>query len=309
MLFHRNYLRFQGGHLKVWHYFNHLRSTDHFEPSIFFTPNSVKDANNPWHGEFIESVWSPEQANILFLAGLDWQALLNTNSRQLFKQTPIINLIQGLSHAHPQDVKYAFLKEKAIRICVSPQVSEAIHASGQVNGPVFTINNGLDWSSLPLALPATQKDIDLLIVGIKRPNLAIELEKHPVLEGLNYVAVKQLLPRQAFLQLLNRAKMALFLPHSEEGFYLPALEAMALGSLVICPDSIGNRGFCRPNTNCLMPDYSINGLANAINAVKQFADSKKSELLAAATQTVNEYSLARERAQFLEMMGNLEQLW
>ena len=35
--------------------------------------------------------------------------------------------------------------------------------------------------------------------------------------------------------------MTLFLPNQREGVYIPGLEGMALGTLVVCPDCVGNR--------------------------------------------------------------------
>ena len=48
VLFHRNYQRFQGGHLKVFHYFEHVRSSSSYNARIRFSSNSVWDASNPW---------------------------------------------------------------------------------------------------------------------------------------------------------------------------------------------------------------------------------------------------------------------
>jgi len=38
-----------------------------------------------------------------------------------------------------------------------------------------------------------------------------------------------------YLALISQVKIAVFLPHLEEGFYLPPLEAMFMETLVICP--------------------------------------------------------------------------
>ena len=50
------------------------------------------------------------------------------------------------------------------------------------------------------------------------------------------------------------------LPRAEEGFYLPALEAMASGCLVVTLDCIGNRGFRRHDDNCLVAESSPESL-------------------------------------------------
>ena len=48
VLFHRDFRRFTGGHLKVWNYFNHVRDSDWYEPRIAFTSESIWDETNPW---------------------------------------------------------------------------------------------------------------------------------------------------------------------------------------------------------------------------------------------------------------------
>lgn len=310
VLFHRDYIRFQGGHLKVWHYFNHIHARASYVPQIYFTPNSIEDTSNPWNNTKKLSFWSPGSADLLFLAGLDWNAVLD-NQSFLRKKTniPVINLIQGLSHAEPTDIKYNFLSERAVRICVSPQVAEAIQSTGKVNGPVFIIPNGVDLSSLPTRLEKTQKDIKILIVAIKKPALGMDLEQNLSQYYENIYTITQLLPRTEFLKLLNRAKIVVCLPHSAEGFYLPALEAMALGALVVCPDCIGNRSFCLDGENCFSPSYGMASLLNAVHQANDISDNEKEILLKNAQKQVATHSLEHEKEQFLAIMDEISVLW
>jgi hypothetical protein len=152
-----------------------------------------------------------------------------------------------------------------VRICVSEPVIQALRATGKVNGPLFTITNGMDFAELPPRKSWESRDFDLLIVGIKQPALAIEIHGHLKASNLRVAVLTQPLLRSAFLELLGNARIALFLPHATEGFYLPALEGFALETLVVCPDCIGNRLFCLPETTCLQPDYTVEALFQAIN--------------------------------------------
>lgn len=310
VLFHRDYLRFQGGHLKVFHYFQHLQNSDAYLPKIYFTEQSIQDQDNPWSGLDSLATWQPTETNILFLAGLDWQVVLaHPEFLQQRTKIPVINLIQGLSHAEPEDSKYAFLSEPAIRICVSEQVSEAIQATGQVNGPVFTIPNGIDLASLPKPLSINEKDLDLLIVANKKPVLGLALEQTLTGSYNKIHTIHQLTPRFEFLQLLNRAKTVVCLPHLAEGFYLPALEAMALGALVICPDCRGNRSFCIDQQTCLRPEYETSAILAAIQQAKSFNEQHRRALLTRAKQQVAQHSLEQEAKQFLAIMRDIPQLW
>lgn len=310
VFFHRDYLRFQGGHLKVYHYFQHLKGSSLYKPQIYFTDRSIQDDSNPWKLQETLDNWEPAKADILFLAGLDWHAVIDrADFRKKKGQIPVINLIQGLSHADPQDIKYKFLKEYAIRICVSKQVEDALIATGQVNGPLFTIPNGLDLSSLPASLTYNQKDIDILIVAIKKPNLGRDIKKGFSSYALNIDLITELLPRKLFLELLSRSKICLCLPHFEEGFYLPALEAMALGAIVICPDCIGNRDFCIDQKNCFVPTYDQDSIAMTVDSALDLSLQSRLSLLTNASATAIQHSLKHEAEQFLAILQQLKTLW
>lgn len=310
VLFHRDYLRFQGGHLKVWHYFQHLQATEKYSPQIYFTPKSIQDKNLLWQDIQPLAAWQPAQADILFLAGLDWLSVINnTGYLEKRKSLPVINLIQGLSHADPLDVKYNFLKNKAIRICVSAEVSTAIQETGMVNGPIFTIPNGVDLNSLPVSLTYSKKDLDILIVAIKKPELGLSVEAQLRNNYHSIKTISALIPRAEFLELMNRAKLVVCLPHFAEGFYLPALEAMALGCLVICPDCIGNRSFCLDQKTCFFPKYDTSAIMQAINQAQALNEQQRNNILENASQQVQLHSLEREAKQFLAIMSNLSSIW
>lgn len=312
ILFHRDYQRFQGGHLKVWHYFNHLKKVEEWQPSIYFTANSVFDNTNPWYNESRLLEWTPLNADSLFLAGLDWLSMpeeYRSGSSSVYRHLPIVNLIQGLSHANKHDIKYDFLKNKAIRICVSKEVEYALTETKMVNGPIFTIENGIDIDQIPRKKDVSEKDIDFLILGLKNPELAYLIEKNITHSFENVVCLSTLIPRDSFLDYLNRAKCALFLPLPLEGFYLPALEAMALGTLVVCPDCIGNRSFCIDRQTCFLPTYDTTAILSVIQQLKFLDNYQRDRLLANAFKQVELHHLKRESEQFLAIMSNLSAIW
>jgi glycosyltransferase involved in cell wall biosynthesis len=95
------------------------------------------------------------------------------------------------------------------------------------------------------------------------------------------------------------------LPHPTEGFYLPALEAMAMGVAVVTADCVGNRGFCRDGESCLMPAYEANSFAKA--ALTLLRDPALREKLAAAGLRRSEaYSIDREREQVIALLRRLQ---
>ena len=307
VLFYRDFRGFTGGHLKVWHYFNHVRHSPSHTPHIAFSAESVWNDTNPWlpirHQAL--STWDVEQANVLFLAGMDWAVLSEAQRRS--PPRPVINLIQHVRHADPNEPLYSYLAYRAVRICVSEPVTQALQATRRVNGPLLTIPNGMDCAELPLPLKTWEaRDLDILIVGIKQPALATEIHTNLKTSCHRVEVLTHPLPRPAFLAMLGNARIALFLPHATEGFYLPALEGFALETLVICPDCIGNRTFCLPDENCLQPPYTVESLLHAIQQALLMTYEERRTLLEAAQRMAQQHSLLQERRSFLEILQQIE---
>jgi GT2 family glycosyltransferase len=105
------------------------------------------------------------------------------------------------------------------------------------------------WRRLPEPRP------ELRLFGIE-PRLAAE-------PGVSYVTA----PSDAEVnRLLNEATV--FVQTSiHEGFCLPALEAMAAGTAVVCTDAHGNRDFCTDEVNCLMPAADAASVSAALARV------------------------------------------
>jgi hypothetical protein len=307
--FYRDFRRFTGGHLKVWHYFNHVQHSSRYQPRIAFSAATVWDDTNPWFPVRDQALaaWDPERADVLFLAGMDWSILSEEHRRSPPK--PVINLIQHVRHADPGVPLYQYLAHRAVRICVSEPVIQALRATGKVNGPLFTITNGMDFAELPPRKSWESRDFDLLIVGIKQPALAIEIHGHLKASNLRVAVLTQPLLRSAFLELLGNARIALFLPHATEGFYLPALEGFALETLVVCPDCIGNRLFCLPETTCLQPDYTVEALFQAINHALRLSLPERLALLDAARRMADQHTLESERQAFLNLLHQIDAIW
>jgi glycosyltransferase involved in cell wall biosynthesis len=309
VLFHRDFQRFTGGHLKVWNYFNHVLSSEKFEPRIAFAPGSNLDATNPWSNasEYIDG-WKPNDADVLFLAGQDWNALAAGAAANFSK--PIINLIQHPRHADPKDGLYRFLSNRAVRICVSQQVADAINATGKVNGPVLVIPNGIDTSSIPRPHDATGRPIEVLISAVKAPDLGRQLDKKLRQdENIAVTTIIDWLSRPEYLDQLGRSQLVVTLPRTVEGFYLPALEAMASGAVVVCPDCLGNRDFCRDGVNCFRPGYALEDILAAIYRALALTSGEAQKIRKEADATVEEYSLERERGAFLELLNRIDALW
>lgn len=248
-------------------------------------------------GEAIETKWDPDAADVLFLAGMDWLAVPERCT------TPVVNLVQGIRHADAADPRSGFLPRPAVRICVSQPVTDAVLATGRANGPVITIPAGLDTDSFPK--PAIYRDIPLLISGPKQPALAKELHQNLLRQGVASLCLTTALPRTDYLNLLARALVTVFLPLRHEGFYLPALEGMAMGSLVVCPDCVGNREFCVDGVNCLMPEYEPAALLEASIRSLAMEQPQRYEILESAKSKAAQHALRNERQKFLKVLSEM----
>lgn len=299
LLFRRDFHGLTGGHLKVWHYYRHARESRRFRPRVFLTPGSVRGADNPWGAEADPPLdaWNPATAAALFVAGLDWIDVPDPCP------VPVINLVQGVRHAATNDPRRTFLGRRAIRICVSPEVADAIRGTGEVNGPVHVIPNALDLAGMPAS--AAARDVAVVVAGMKNPALARSVASALVADGLRVDCLLDPLPRHEFLARLGRARVAVTLPLENEGFFLPALEAMAMGCLVVCPDCIGNRGFCRDRETAFRPAASLDAIVAAVRAAVVADAATVGAMRLAAAAEVERHGIERERRAFLEILDGV----
>ena len=164
---------------------------------------------------------------------------------------------------------------------------------------------------LPPALPYSQKRDEILIAALKEPELGRQLKLQLEKFGKPVKLFTSRLLRKDYLELVNRAKLTIFLPNKKEGegFYLPALEAMALGSLVICPDCVGNRSFCLPNHNCFRPDYDSDSIINSVKIALELSAGEVERILANAHLTASKHNLMAEKEAFFNILTKVRELW
>ena len=307
VLFHRKYRRFTGGHLKVWHYFNHVLTAPGFDARIHFDGSSSWDSSNPWTQTPDRVVESLDGLNpdALFVAGRDWQRLQGLGI--LERGTPVLNLLQHVRHGAEWSIQSDFLDRKAIRLCVSQEVADAVQAAGS-HGPIVVIPNGIDVPIVSNDDPSA-RPVDLLIAGLKQPAMATRAAKQLARPGRAIEVLTDAVLRDDFLDSMRRARVTLFLPNETEGFYLPALEGMALGTIVVCPDCVGNRSFCIPGVNAFRPAFQFDDLVQDTETALALEEPAAEALRRAATDTACNYSLDAERQRFHDVLADLDALW
>jgi glycosyltransferase involved in cell wall biosynthesis len=107
---------------------------------------------------------------------------------------------------------------------------------------------------------------------------------------------------------MGRARVAVTVPNPKEGFYLPAVEAMAAGAVVVCPDCIGNRSYCLDGENSFRPSYDEDAIVAA--AERALAGGRPAaQLVRAGREMARAHDLHVERRAFLDILDRVDDLW
>ena len=293
----------------MWDYFTHVRSSPRHTAAVRFTRRTIWDDRNPWNADrraYAQTRRSP-RPDILFLAGLDWRFVSPRSRRD--SRLPVINLVQHVRHADPKDARYEYLDHRAIRVCYSRPIADALAETGRVNGPVFTVPAGLDLAHEPDPVPPGDRSDDLLVLASKQTERGRAIHAALDRPGRKTRLIDRKVPRDELLTAIRGARVSVLLPNVTEGFYFPALEGMALGTVVVCPDAVGNRGHCLDGVNCFRPPWAEDDIVAATNAALALPAEAAAKMLAAGRTTASEHTLERERAAFLEILYRVPDIW
>lgn len=314
--FHRQYLGYTGGHQKVFDYIKHTSAHDDFSPRLYLSdknaletakpdtakPETSTQENNPFkriEQGYIENVYQPNRHNIAFLAGLDWRAYQRYFDSQQIK----VNLIQHLRHADKEHVLNSFLSHKAIRLCVSQAVCDAV--SKQANGPCFTIKMG---HSMPTITETKQHD--LFILATKRPGWGSALADYAKGLGLSVDLIQHSTARELILKKMAAAKMSLVIPNKTEGFYLPGIEAIHYSDVAIVPNCIANLEYMNKDDNAILCANTLNACKQGIDAaIKYLQQPRLNTSNINALDVINTYSLEKERLQYHKILNEIDYIW
>lgn len=300
---HRDDRFHSAGHVKVRDSLRHASHPTRFEHRIELTPQSIRNPGDPWDGDGNGDgdgmptrgvdAWRPEDAAALFVAGLDWNALPDP------APVPVVNLVREIRHAEADSPLRAQFARPATRIFVGAQVAAANLATGVVRGPVHVIPFRIDLSELP-ATPR-RRDRGVVIAGSKNRTSALALRERLAESGIAADCLGGAMPRSEFLARLARTEVVVTLPYAREGVFLPAIEAMALGAIVVGPDCVGNHGSCRDRETARRPAHVHDDVVAAtLAAVGMDAASA-----AAEAAEVHRHALESERAAFLRTLDDL----
>jgi glycosyltransferase involved in cell wall biosynthesis len=124
--------------------------------------------------------------------------------------------------------------------------------------------------------------------------------------GFEFRSIRETATWPQLRELYHWADVFLCAPSPEEGMYLPGLEAMAAGALVVTPDVGGNLAYCRPDENCLLVGYDA--VDDYVAVLRRLVTAPVSDLEAmrsAGYAIVPSFDLAAERAGFAAFLDEL----
>lgn len=302
MLFRRQFDVLNGGHRKVWDYYEHVRASGRYTPTIYFAPDSDLGDSNPWVLRSSRTVpkWEPHRADAIFVAGIDWTSVPEHQT------APVLNLVQSVRHADPQDERFPFLRRRAFRLCVSEEVADAIRSSGQVNGPVVTVPIGVEHEHVVTA--GAPRTVDVVIAGFKNVPFAEQLADRLPSPEIKVECFTRWVPRPVLCAAFARSRVVVTLPAAAEGFYLPPLEAIAQGCTVVCPSAPGT-GSYRADRHALRPAYTLDSVAASVLEALAMDPLRRQSMFDAGAELVRQHTIDGERRSVLEMLEAFDGGW
>lgn len=298
MLFFRRREGFTGGHLKVRDYIAHTAASGLFRPVLHLSGpcDTGVDGSDLFDDAPGLRSASPRPADAYFLAGDDWRCLdeagINPDGRH------VVNLVQGFRHLEPGSFLRACLARPATRICVSSALADAIRPLA--NGPVHVAPTAIAPPAVTM-LPG--RTTQIFIGGAKDPALA-EAVAAALGSAATVVLAAAPLRREDFLMRIAQAQVAVLLPLPQEGFFLPPLEAMHLGTAVVTCECLGSRDYCLDQVNSLVIARDAGALAAAARCLLG-DEALRGALVAQGEETAAGRTLAKERAVYLEQLRAL----
>lgn len=125
-------------------------------------------------------------------------------------------------------------------------------------------------------------------------------------DGFKFRALREPVGWAELRELYHWSDIFLATPLVEEGFYLPGLEAMAAGAVVISSDAGGNRAYCQFGKNCVEAGFDdAESYAKAVKSLRAAGAGEIERLRAAGYDTVGRHTLTHEKERFGEFMERL----
>lgn len=309
-----------GGVVKVFDYVNHALSLG-YEP-VICCPEPYKPGLPLFENPRFAGI-SPENG-IEFtglekftvgprdLAYITWPThyeLVETRMSRWTRHEQVISIVQNVRWANPNWVRgYAIrlLSRPMARIMTNDVVLEAVRP--YLNPTSLTEVIRIGHNSEFFALGRNGNLGSPMKVGYTTWKSDVGDEVASSLEGsgFEFRAIRDPVGWDELRRLYHWSDVFLATPLAEEGFYLPGLEAMAAGAVVLAPDSGGMQALHRFGENCLGVDFGdAASYVEVLKSLKGESPKNVDRLRRNGYETVKLHTLAHERERFGEFMGRL----
>lgn len=223
----------------------------------------------------------------------------------------IVHLVQHVRHADPRWLAgYAtrLLTRPATRISTNAIVAEAIEPwlDPRAMHRVIDLGHDLDHFRGPARVEEQP-----LCVGYTTWKTDAGDRVAAALAGderFRWAAVREHTTWDELRDFYASCDVFLCTPDPTEGLYLPGLEAMAAGCVVVTPDAVGNRAYAEPDENCLLVGHE--DVAGYVATLERLAadPATRTRLRDAGTATAEAWPrLPDEQAAFADVLGALRE--
>lgn len=300
----------RGAHFKSYDFFRYLSEHEDFEPVIAFDEDSYWHPDLPWYRHFdkmptLNDV--PVRPDMYFLnSGKDW--LRYQCHRPVFPDVPLVSPVNHFKAVNPHHPAGKLLQSCAVRLCPSPELYEAVKNHPSTQGPVVYMPNGVSIDP-DIVQGGVTTPVDVLIVGQKNPGMAKQLAEYCAQKGLSHHLLVDWVPKSTFQRTLANARITIHLPKEVEAHYIPAIESMMLGSLVVMPKCVGNLSYAIDGQTCLISEYSLSALTAGLDNALKLKTEQRNDIIQRAKKETNVFSLTQERENLLSAIRLAQQVW
>lgn len=227
----------------------------------------------------------------------------------------VIHIVQNVRHSNPsfaQGYALRLLTRPMSRIMTNDVVLEATRPYLNESSLTSVINLGheagffsgtrSDGLHSPIRVAYTtwkSKLGDQIAERVRRGSLGSKFE---------FAAVREHVSWQQLRELYQWADIFLATPNPEEGFYMPGLEAMEAGAIVVTPDVGGNMAYCEFGSNCIGVEFeNPDNYEDALYSLQNHEVSTLHSLRQNAYKSISNFTLENERQGFVNFLKSLEQ--
>ena len=223
----------------------------------------------------------------------------------------VIHLVQNTRHGNPLWLSgYAtrLLMRPLSRIMVAAQVRQACEQFLNKRSLTTTIVEGHNWRYFALERSGELRHPIRVGYTTWKSELGCRVESQ--LEGSADFQFRHIADTVGWSELRDLYQWSdafLASPGPQEGFYLPGLEAMAAGSIVLTPDAGGNMEYCHFDENCIGVDMEEeDSYVDALVRLSEMSVDDVASLRRSASSILARHTLASERESFSRFLAEMD---